>query len=469
MKRVPAWMVVACTCYALACAGMGCAAFVDKADYADYRDVRLAQNDAERLLAIQHYVTAHPEGHWHAELTAEQITREVEVYETGKATREGLELYVQAYPQGRFVDQARARLLVVSQIEQRKAQERAEAERVAIERRARDEELRRTWVTRFASYWTDTLLAVRQWGEPIADIARLNPEFSRAFGKSPRPQCNATECVKHYRASYGVPVPGGTRLERSIELDLRLLLRDGRVTRVELLFPRRGFSRWFELENRRPVIDEDPQMRAEAIAWALDKVKPWLAKLGEQRAEVADLVFEPVLSPSLGPSGEVTDTTATDPSSQVQGINAENAPETAPENDLVIDVPQGDTADEPAPDMVIGPIVIPGQGHSVQTTEPQAAPPPVDPNAGEIMTLGAIDVGAGDGTEAAVPESNGEITAPSVSPPVQMPAQTYAVVSGDLRVVVFAETPGGWDGIRIEHIVAPRSPQAPTRPTSRPR
>lgn len=447
----------------------GCAAFVDKADYADYRNVRLAEDDGERLLAIRAYVGAHPDGHWAEELRAEQAAREVAVYEDGKDTRDGLELYLRAYPEGQFKAQAQARLTAMTQVEARRTEERAAAERAAADKRARDEELRRTWVTRFSSYWVETLLAVRQWGEPIADIARLNPDFSRAFGKSPRPQCSTTECVKHYRSSFGVPVPGGNRLERVIELMLRLSLRDGRVARVELLFPRRGFSRWFELENRRTIVDEDPQMRGEAIAWAMDKVKPWLAALGEPRSEVTNLVFDPVLAPTLGPNGEVTDTTAADPSSQVQGASAEVTAPVGSVPEATIPVP---ATDQPAPDMVIGPIVIPEQGHRVQSND--ASTPPAAPSAeggGEIMTLGPIEAGptpvqagetpSGEGetmTLGAIDVGGGDGAPPTPAVPTAstqaLPLQTYALSSGDLRVVVFAESAGGWDGVRIERVVS---------------
>lgn len=451
-----------------------CAAFVDKADYADYRQVRLAPGEDERLLAAQRYVATHPDGHWHDELAAEQSAREVSVYERGKSTREGLEFYVSAYPAGRFLVQAQQRLAVIAQVEARKAEERAEAERVREERRMRDEELRRTWVTRFFGYWVDTLLAVRQWGEPIGDIARQNPEFSRAFGKSPRPKCNASECVKHYRANYGVPVPGGTRMERSIELLLRLSLREGRVTSVELLFPRRGFSRWFELENRRPVIDEDPQMRAEAIAWAFEKVKPSLAKIGDDAVEVAGLVFEPVQAPTLGPDGDVTDTTADDPSSQVIGIAQEQPVGEEP----ALGTP---TAEQPAPDMVIGPIVIPGQGNRVITTPAPAPVPTAEDAPGEVMTLGTIHAGpSGDaGPSAETAPAAGEdgvmtlgpidvgggadvaTSEPATAAAPALQAQTYTLRAGDLRVTVFAETPGGWDGVRIDRVQA--SPQRAAR------
>lgn len=67
------------------------------------------------------------------------------------------------------------------------------------------------------------------------------------------------------------------------------------------------------------------------------------------------------------------------------------------------------------------------------------------------MTLGPIDVSGGTETTVA-------------APPVTLPIQTYALVSGDLRVVVFAESPGGWDGLRIE-----RAPGTSQVPSSRPR
>jgi len=135
---------------------------------------------------------------------------------------------------------------------------------------------------------------VRNYGSPIAQVARANPEFSRAFGAAPAPQCTPTRCIKHYHAHYAVPVPGGNRLEREMHLVLRVLLDGGRVERIEVLMPNHGFSRWFELENRAVVLDEDPEARMAAIEWALLRLEPTLAEAATG-ARAIDFIPEPIV------------------------------------------------------------------------------------------------------------------------------------------------------------------------------
>src|SRR4029077_21192738 len=111
----------------------------------------------------------------------------------------------------------------------------------------------------FFGYWAKTLLSIGNWGAPIEQVARANPEFSRAFGRPPRPRCTSDGCVKYYESAYAVPVPGGTRIERVMRLILRLRMEGGQVVRAELLMPGAGFSRWQELEERRAVVDGDAE------------------------------------------------------------------------------------------------------------------------------------------------------------------------------------------------------------------
>nr|NIW29764.1 hypothetical protein [Actinomycetota bacterium] len=42
-------------------AALGCATVAGRDDYADYREVRLAEADDERRQAIAHYLTEHPD------------------------------------------------------------------------------------------------------------------------------------------------------------------------------------------------------------------------------------------------------------------------------------------------------------------------------------------------------------------------------------------------------------------------
>ena len=194
----------------------------------------------------------------------------------GPLGSQGARALPRAFPDGQFTAQAKSRLAAVAVIEQRKREENERAQRLVEQRKQRDEELRRTWVTRFFAYWMKTLIGLDDWGSPIEQVARGNPEFSQAFGRPPRPRCSTDECVKYYESSYAVPVPGGTRIERSMRLWLRLGLQKGKLERAELLLPASGFSRWQEVEERRPSVDGDAEARAKAMDWALARVTPLL-------------------------------------------------------------------------------------------------------------------------------------------------------------------------------------------------
>jgi hypothetical protein len=457
---------------ALACALplWGCAVFVSKSDYADYRAVRMEPRDAVRLRAMQRYVARHPDGRWYDEVQREREQRDREVFEAGRSDRAGLELYLDAFPDGAFASQARSRLSAIEVIEQRKRDELQRAQRLADERRVRDEELRRTWVTRFFGYWIETLVGLQGWGSPIADVARGNAEFSRAFGRPPRPRCTGEECVKYYESAFAVPVPGGTRLERAMRLVLRLRMDAGRLTGAELLLPGLGFSRWHELEQRRPVVDGDPEARAQAVQWALARIQPLLDKLapGHQAIEGYALSEPPKLT--FASTGELTDTTAEDPgapANRIQG-SAGDPSATPPVEELV-----KPTAPEPAPDLEMAPLQVGKDGRAVPA-QPAPAPGPAGaaPAGGAApgeLVLEPLAVPRTDGAAAGAPAAAPGPAAPAATPaaPAATPVAptVRAFRAGDLRIVVFAAGAGdaaALDGVRVERI-APSGKASATR------
>ncbi|MCC6873652.1 MAG: hypothetical protein IT378_05015 [Sandaracinaceae bacterium] len=271
----------------------GCSTFATHEEYASYRSVRMATEERDRLIAAQQYAEHYPNGLWAGDVARERASHEESVWAASNTTREGLEWYLRIYPDGQFVEQARPRLAALQTVNAGREQHQERVEELETQRRQEAEEARRTWVTRAMQFWTRTLLGVRNYGSPISAVARANPEFSRAFGQEPPPQCTPGFCLKHYGQLYHIPVPGATRIDRRMDLYLRLVLDRGRVRRVELLLPNKGFSRWYELENRTVVTDEDPEQRQAALNWALDRLQP-IFRAAAQGAQVIDFVPEPV-------------------------------------------------------------------------------------------------------------------------------------------------------------------------------
>ncbi len=388
---------------ALALAALaGCSTIATHEEYGAYRAVRQAQSDRDRLLAAQQYVEHHPGGYWIEEVQAERRRHEDEVWENGNSTREGLEWYLQVYPDGQYVEQARPRLAALQTVSNTRAEQAERQEQLEEERRAQAAEARRTWVTRAVQFWTTTLLGVRNYGSTIQRVVGANADFNRAFGQAPAPTCTADFCIKHYGQLYYIPVPGATRIDRHIDLYLRLQMVRGRMERAELVLPNKGFSRWYEMENRTVVTDEDPEQRNAAINWALERIQPIVEQVatGAQRI---DFIPEPI------------------PPLQVRGE-------------------QGNTDQAPvSPD--------------------EATPAPAEGAAGSQKQDGSIDDllddAMGDGQQEQQPPPPVETT-PEPTETLVLPIGLLSWQYRNLRVVVFAASPDdyeqGYDGIFIERI-----------------
>lgn len=471
MRRSSAWLWLL-----LLASATGCTMLASKGDYADYREIRLAQDSDARLYALQRYAERHPEGAWARDVAIERQARETDTFESGKSTREGLERYLKAYPDGTFAAQARSRLAAVELIERRKQAEQAEALQRREQRKQREQELQRTWVTRFAGYWATTLTRLTGWGLPIAEVARQNPQFSRAFGALPRPRCTADECLKYYTSPYGIPVPGGTRVERVLSLVLRLRMQEGKLERAELLMPAQGFSRWYELEQRKLIASGDAEGRNQAVNWALDRLQETLKPVAGDLTTLASYTLPPIPAPAIAPSGELTDTTAEDPSEPAKQLTADSgigAPTAQPD---VATMVKPKEQEGPA-DMVFAPLGVTKEGKTFQTP---AAPgtPQTAPGSGEVMVMDPLavpkDAAASGGTAATSPGASG---VPVQQPPtdVQTPQVVRALQGHGLRIVLFA-APGNatgteaYDGVIIERLAAPAAQQQqPAKPPPKPR
>lgn len=427
----------------------GCAVLAGKEEYRDYRTVRLSEDDHARLLAMQRYLAQHPEGRWSDEIRTERKARDLEVFEAGKATRDGLTFYLRAYPDGVFATQARARLEAIEQIERQKRADAGAARLLAEDRLRRDAELRRTWVSRFAKHWASTLMSLSGWGRKIEDLAKANPDFSRAFGQAPRPRCSSDECVKHYESPYALPVPSGTRIERVMRVVLRLRMQAGKVKRAELLLPSWGFSRWRELEGQRAVIDGDAEDRSGAVKWAFEQL---LAALDPQTARTPDAkyVLAEIPPPAIGPSGEGTDTTAADPGAPVTRANVEAAPAPVAEDPSTWTKPEAPAA--PA-DMELEAVRIDQKGHAIKG---EMALEPVAITL-ENVTVPAGQTGqAGQAGQAGQSAQGGQSASTPAAGPVLTvtPPRVEAFRVGALRVVLFAAASDArmpaYDGIVIE-------------------
>ncbi len=388
----------------------GCSVFTSHDEANLYRRIRTTTETNERLVAMADYATRYPEGAWISNVRTERETNEAQIWASSNASADGLAFYLSAYPDGTYVEQARARQAALQTVSSGREESVQRQEELQAQRAQETAEERRQWVTRAAQFWVRTVVGIRNFGSPIAQVARQNPEFSRAFGQAPAPQCTPERCIKHYHAHYAIPVPGGNRMEREMHVVLRVQMIGGRVERMEVLFPNHGFSRWYELENRAIVIDEDPEARMAAIEWALARLEPTLAEVATG-ARAIDYIPEPITP--IGESSPIQSDEA-DTSTSMDGSPSEPEAGAAPEQ------PAGGEA------------------------------PAVDPTLEQLMS-GAV--GEEGGTEG---ETTTEGTTEESQQTLVYPLGLRALQRGTTRIVIFAAGDGdygdAYDGFFVERI-----------------
>ncbi len=393
----------------------GCSIVATHEEYALYRSTRLAQNDDERLIAMAAYAEHYPNGMWAADIAREREAREQGVWLSGNSTQAGLEHYLSAYPDGTYAEQAHARLAAVTHVEEHREVEVQHVEEVQRVDAAAQAEQRRQWVTQATTFWARTLLSIHNYGQTIAQVARANPEFSTAFGQAPAPMCTPTHCLKHYHAHYAIPVPGATRIEREMQMFLRIRLDGGRVERVEVLLPNMGFSRWYELENRTLVTDEDPEQRQQAMNWALERLLPVIGAAAPG-AHTIDVVPEPIeaITASESAASETPEEADTEIPDQESGAPPAEA-----------------SADGSAP---------PSEGAAAEGGDASL----------EELLAAAAGVDATEGTE----EQTVEVAPEDTGETMVLPVGLYAIQLRNVRLVVFAAGEGdygeGFDGFYVE-------------------
>lgn len=393
----------------------GCSLFASHGEQSSYRAVRLAQNDDERLVAMASYAEHYPNGVWASDIARERDAREQGVWLSGNSTQAGLEHYLQAYPDGTYAEQAHARLAAVTHVEEHREVEEQHVVEVQRVDAAAQAEQRRQWVTQATTFWARTLLGIHNYGQTIAQVARANPEFSTAFGQAPAPMCTPTHCLKHYHSHYAIPVPGATRIEREMQMFMRIRLDNGHVERVEVLLPNLGFSRWYELENRTLVTDEDPEQRMQAMNWALERLLPVISEAapGAHSVDVIPEPIEPITATESAASE--TDEEADEEVAQEMGA----APET----------------DAAATDTTEG-----GDGAAAESGDSSL----------EALLAAAAGVDDSQQTEQVevAPEDSG-VT-------MVLPVGLHAVQLRNVRIVVFAAGEGdygdGFDGFYVERV-----------------
>jgi hypothetical protein len=227
-----------------------------------------------------------------------------------------------------------------------------------------------------------------------------------------------------------------------------------------LLLPARGFSRWYEHEARRVVVDGDTEARNAAVQWAIARTLPLLDVLAAKRERIADYTLGDIPLPTIDSSGELVDTTAEDPSAPPNQISG-TAVADATVAELVKPVVPQQAADIEMETLHVG-----AEGKNLDrggamVLDPIAVPP---------AAAGPTDMVVLDPLAVPAPGSVPPTVAAPAAAPQSAPAApvigvlpgTQAFVWGDLRIVLFAASADApapaYDGLVIERVVPDQRP-----------
>lgn len=198
-------------------------------DYADYRRVRIADSYDGRMAAAWHYLQERPDGRYAERLRAYFARAEPVFYRVRSKSIPGIQAYLSALPDGPHSKDA---LVLLGELKRDRRREELDM-RAARQTTARldAEKQNLALAAGMTLFWTRSLLEPSLWKAPFDEAS---PELLSRFRLAlPEPICHADDpapgqqrCGKTVTTPYTLRV-GRKRLERSISLDVELVLGEG--------------------------------------------------------------------------------------------------------------------------------------------------------------------------------------------------------------------------------------------------
>ncbi len=252
-------------------AGSGCGASgrltADPTDYAQYRQVRVADSFERRLSAGWTYLRTQPQGRWRAEVETWFRSAEERYLRRAWARPSSLYGYLAVLPDGPHAAEVRARIFALEETARTAAIDESSLMRQERARQQRfDAAAQQRTAFRAALAGWLTLLG----GERLPGSAseQWSPEFSRRFFEiEPPGNCVEQRCQKTDRFEYQLPIPEGLETHAAT-VQTTLQLTGGRVERV-VVSGYGLFNAIAESVSLERVPHDDLQARAEAIGTAV--------------------------------------------------------------------------------------------------------------------------------------------------------------------------------------------------------
>ncbi len=282
----------------------GCRVVASRADYTAYRNFRYAAEGSDRLAAASEYLSGQPNGRFRPEVQAVINATEEDYWADHRASLDGLNEYLRAFPAGTHVEEARQRLAVYERTRaEAEAARRAQDE---ADRVRREEELRasaartRQWGRLSFNRWVRLFGGLNAWGQGMGAIVQGNPEFGAAFENAP-PQCRASHCRKDFVQDFFIPVPGRSALPRraTLSLDMVRVGTDRTVNQVFTVMRNRGLTQWWELESQTAADPADAAARETAVRWTMDQLRAIVVTAFPEAKETPAQLYGPPPEPMV--------------------------------------------------------------------------------------------------------------------------------------------------------------------------
>jgi hypothetical protein len=233
----------------------GCQPMISSpAEYASFRQTRVAPTVEGRLQASARYLEEYPSGHWSKPVRGWLLRADRIYFKAKRGSAAGLQAYLRAVPTGAHRAEARRMLATLSA--QRAAQQEAGEDLAragsATEARLAGAERARQETRATVDAWLRRFLGLDAWRGPFREAPA---ELATAWKASPEPTCQDTasgrRCQKVMDLAFTIPV-GGRAEPRALTLivDTREDV-DGKLVEV-LLRGQQLFARLQETATTRP-------------------------------------------------------------------------------------------------------------------------------------------------------------------------------------------------------------------------
>jgi hypothetical protein len=236
------------------------------AEYAAYREVRIAREPLQVLRAERAYLARFPSGAFQAEVADRFEHDEQAFYDRRKPFKEGLEEYLTLLPDGPHAMEAGLRIADFKERSGETATERLVAKSKGMEERLRLASENRRAALEAVSEWVAELATVHQMGKIVDDAPVLSPSFDARFRARPKPKCDRERCLRLEAWPYQVPIAGGGLDELEITLQVTAKRVGDDVTAVSLHGPAL-FSRTWEASQGVPLPKDELGARAFAVGY----------------------------------------------------------------------------------------------------------------------------------------------------------------------------------------------------------